>query len=145
MVRASSTVFSVSDQTLDSDLRSHVHGSQGARRPIRLFLEESLEWQTLETSFAFPRLQSRWGSVEHEQLPTIASLASWTDQEKQLHRLQTRARHLLALSDELLDLAKIESGKVEVNFEHVPYMSGQEDVATALRRRLNRKASSSRP
>jgi len=55
------------------------------------------------------------------------------DQDKQLLTIQTSARHLLALINDLLDLAKIESGKVELNFEHVPYLSVLEEVATALR------------
>src|SRR5258708_34891618 len=37
------------------------------------------------------------------------------DQEKQLRTVQTGANHLLALINDLLNLAKIESGQVELN------------------------------
>jgi len=55
------------------------------------------------------------------------------DQEKQLTTIQTSARHLLSLINDLLDLAKIESGKVEVTFEPVVCQSVIEEVSAALR------------
>ncbi len=39
------------------------------------------------------------------------------EQDKQLRTIQSSARHLLALINDLLDLTKIESGKVELDFE----------------------------
>ena len=56
-----------------------------------------------------------------------------TDQEKQLRTVQTSARHLLSLINDLLDLAKIESGKVELSFEPVVCQQVIHDVASALR------------
>src|SRR5204863_6972253 len=56
-----------------------------------------------------------------------------TDQEKQLRTVQASARHLLSLINDLLDLAKIESGKVELNLESVECQGVVEEVATALR------------
>jgi protein-histidine pros-kinase len=55
------------------------------------------------------------------------------DQDKQLRTVQTSARHLLSLINDLLDLAKIESGKVELNLEPVLCQSLLEEVATTLR------------
>ncbi|MDB4877260.1 MAG: Aerobic respiration control sensor protein ArcB [Gemmatimonadetes bacterium] len=54
------------------------------------------------------------------------------DQDKQLRTVQTSGRHLLSLINDLLDLAKIESGKVELNPEPVVCQSVLEEVRTAL-------------
>jgi PAS domain S-box-containing protein len=54
------------------------------------------------------------------------------DQESQLRTVQTSARQLLSLINDLLDLAKIESGKVEVHFETVSCQSVIDEVASAL-------------
>ena len=54
------------------------------------------------------------------------------DQESQLRTVQTSARQLLSLINDLLDLAKIESGKVEVHFERVSCRSVIDEVASAL-------------
>jgi protein-histidine pros-kinase len=55
------------------------------------------------------------------------------DQDKQLRTVQTSARHLLALINDLLDLAKIEAGKVELNLEPTPCRPLLEDVVAPLR------------
>jgi len=56
-----------------------------------------------------------------------------TDQERQLKTIQSSARHLLSLINDLLDLAKIDSGKVELTFEPVACRKVIEDVAASLR------------
>jgi signal transduction histidine kinase len=55
------------------------------------------------------------------------------DQEKQLRTIQSSAKHLLSLIDDLLDLAKIESGKVEIRLEPVDCHRVLDEVAKALR------------
>src|SRR5215207_640379 len=55
------------------------------------------------------------------------------DQEHQLQTIRTSARHLLSLINDLLDLAKIESGKVELHIEPVDCQELLEEVATSLR------------
>ena len=54
------------------------------------------------------------------------------DQEKQLRTVQVSAKLLLLLINDLLDLAKIESGKVELEFEPVTCQSVIEEVRTTL-------------
>jgi protein-histidine pros-kinase len=55
------------------------------------------------------------------------------DQETQLTIIQASARHLLSLINDLLDLAKIESGKVELTFEPLVCQDVLQEVITALR------------
>ncbi|HLY61481.1 MAG TPA: ATP-binding protein [Terriglobia bacterium] len=54
------------------------------------------------------------------------------DQEKQLRTIQTSAKHLLSLINDLLDLAKIESGKVELHLERVDCQKIIDEVAITL-------------
>ena len=54
------------------------------------------------------------------------------DQEKQLKTVQANARHLLSLINELLDVAKIESGKVDVNIETLLCREVIEQVIASL-------------
>jgi PAS domain S-box-containing protein len=53
-------------------------------------------------------------------------------QEKQVAKIETNADHLLALLNELLDLAKIESGDAEISLEPVDLPAILKDVATSM-------------
>ena len=56
-----------------------------------------------------------------------------SDQEKQLRTVQTSGKHLLSLINDLLDLAKIESGKVELHLEPIVCQVAIQEVVAALR------------
>ena len=56
-----------------------------------------------------------------------------TEQEAQLHTVQSSARHLLSLINDILDLARIESGKVNVHREAVDVAAIVDEVASSLR------------
>jgi PAS domain S-box-containing protein len=56
-----------------------------------------------------------------------------TDQEHQLQTVRTSARHLLSLINDLLDLAKIESGKLELDREPVACQHVVNEIMTTLR------------
>jgi PAS domain S-box-containing protein len=55
------------------------------------------------------------------------------EQIQQLRTVQTGGRHLLALINELLDLARIESGKIELKIEPVDCVELLEDVVVGMR------------
>jgi protein-histidine pros-kinase len=62
-----------------------------------------------------------------------------TEQEKQLGTVQGSARHLLALLNDLLDLAKINAGKVELKLEPTACRAVLEEIAATLRPLAERK------
>jgi PAS domain S-box-containing protein len=55
------------------------------------------------------------------------------EQEEQLKTVQSSGRHLLSLINDLLDLAKVESGKLQITFQTVIAQSVIEEVVTPLR------------
>jgi PAS domain S-box-containing protein len=61
------------------------------------------------------------------------------DQDKQLRTVQSSARHLLSLINDLLDLAKIESGKVEVHLQAVSVAEVMRDVCASLQPAAEKK------
>ena len=56
-----------------------------------------------------------------------------TEQAKQLRIVQSSGRHLLSLINDLLDLARIESGKLELHLEPIDLPDLLEEVAVTLR------------
>jgi PAS domain S-box-containing protein len=54
------------------------------------------------------------------------------DQDNQLRTVQASAKHLLSLINDLLDLAKIESGNVELDLQAVPVGDVLREVCTSL-------------
>src|SRR5205814_3169095 len=55
------------------------------------------------------------------------------EQAKQLRTVQSSARHLLALINDLLDVSKIAAGKVELVLEPVDFAAVLDEVAATLR------------
>jgi signal transduction histidine kinase len=55
------------------------------------------------------------------------------EQTKQLRTVQSNGKHLLSLINDMLDLAKIESGKVELNVEPIDCQGLMEEVTVGLR------------
>jgi len=55
------------------------------------------------------------------------------EQDEQLNIVKSSARHLLSLINDLLDLAKLNAGKVELNIEPVDCQQLLDEIATTLR------------
>jgi protein-histidine pros-kinase len=55
------------------------------------------------------------------------------DQERQLKTIQTSGKHLLTMINDVLDLAKIESGKIEVKLQEMPCQEVLSEAVAALR------------
>jgi protein-histidine pros-kinase len=62
------------------------------------------------------------------------------EQERQLATIQTSAKHLLSLINDLLDLAKIESGKIDLAVEAVDCSAVVDEAVATLRPFAERKA-----
>jgi PAS domain S-box-containing protein len=108
--------------------------------------EETLQEKNLELENANFAKDRFLASMSHELRTPLNAIIGFTgtllmklpgplttDQDNQLKIVQTSARHLLSLINDLLDLAKIESGKVELNFEPVSCKQVVDEVATGLR------------
>jgi signal transduction histidine kinase len=93
---------------------------------------KQLQWQSRELEKA-NRLKSEFlASMSHELRTPINALIGYTalmldriygditpKQEEGLHRIQASAQHLLALINDILDLARIEAGKMPLHLEDV--------------------------
>jgi PAS domain S-box-containing protein len=61
------------------------------------------------------------------------------EQEEQLRIIQGSARHLLSLINDVLDLAKVQSGKVDVHFEPVNAHRVVDEITVSLRAAAEQK------
>ncbi|MBE0612686.1 MAG: PAS domain S-box protein [Burkholderiales bacterium] len=114
--------------------------------------ERALQEKNIELGNANRTKDNFFASMSHELRTPLNAIIGFTgtllmklpgpltlDQEKQLKIVRSSARHLLALINELLDLAKIEAGKTELEFETVVCHTVVEDVAATLQPEANRK------
>lgn len=112
----------------------------------RKLFEQTLQEKNAELEKANLAKDRFLASMSHELRTPLNAVIGFTgtllmklpgpltgDQENQLKTIQTSAKHLLSLINDLLDLAKIESGKVELSFETVNCASVIREVAATLR------------
>ncbi len=108
--------------------------------------QRSLQEKNLELERANQAKDRFLASMSHELRTPLNAIIGFTgtllmklpgpltpDQDKRLRTVQASAKHLLSLINDLLDLAKIESGKVELNLEVVECRGVVDEVATALK------------
>lgn len=109
-------------------------------------VERALQEKNIELEHAILAKDRFLASMSHELRTPLNAIIGFTgtllmrlpgpltdDQEKQLRTVQTSAKHLLSLINDLLDLAKIESGTVELYLEPVLCQLVIQEVVTALR------------
>jgi protein-histidine pros-kinase len=108
--------------------------------------ERALREKNLELERASKAKDNFLATMSHELRTPLNAIIGFTgtllmrlpgpltaDQEKQLKTVQTSARHLLSLINDLLDLAKIESGKVQLSPEPLACSDVVREVAAGLR------------
>lgn len=118
----------------------------------RKLVERALQEKNVELAKANKAKDSFLATMSHELRTPLNAIIGFTgtllmrlpgplttDQEKQLRTIQSSARHLLALINDLLDVAKIEAGKVDLFPEPVDSGAVVEEVVNALRPEASRK------
>lgn len=108
--------------------------------------ERTLRESNLELAKASVAKDRFLASMSHELRTPLNAIIGFTgtllmrlpgpltaDQELQLRTVQASARHLLSLINDLLDLAKIESGKVEIDAESFACQRIVNEVVATLR------------
>ena len=130
------------------DRDGKLQGVFAAARDVteRKRFEQTLQEKNVELEGANLSKDRFLASMSHELRTPLNAIIGFTgtllmklpgpltaDQDKQLKTVQASAKHLLSLINDLLDLAKIESGKVQINLEPVVCQEVVDDVANTLR------------
>lgn len=108
--------------------------------------EKALQEKNAELANANQAKDRFLASMSHELRTPLNAIIGFTgtllmrlpgpltgDQEKHLRTVQGSARHLLALINDLLDVAKIEAGKQELRLQPLSCLAVVEEVAATLR------------
>jgi PAS domain S-box-containing protein len=112
----------------------------------RKLAEQALQEKNIELYNANLAKDRFLASMSHELRTPLNAIIGFTgtllmklsgplteEQSKQLQIIQSSAKHLLLLINDLLDLAKIESGEVSLTLEPVALQSVVEEVCSILR------------
>jgi PAS domain S-box-containing protein len=113
---------------------------------VRLRFQEALQEKNVELQNASRAKDRFLASMSHELRTPLNAVIGFTgtllmrlpgpltaEQEQQLTIVQSSARHLLSLINDILDLAKIQSGKIDLNFEPVVVGDVVAEVVETLR------------
>jgi PAS domain S-box-containing protein len=130
------------------DRDGKLQGVLAAARDVteRTRFEQKLWQKTVELEQASLAKDIFLASMSHELRTPLNAIIGFTgtllmklpgplneEQEHQLRTVQSSGRHLLSIINDLLDLAKIESGKVELKLEQVDCRRVVDDVVQSLR------------
>jgi PAS domain S-box-containing protein len=140
------TVVSYNATTF-ADRDGKLQGVFAAARDVteRKRFEHTLQEKSLEMENANQAKDRFLANMSHELRTPLNSIIGFTgtllmklqgplttDQDKHLRNISTSAKHLLLLINDLLDLAKIESGKVELRLEPISCLGVMKEVAATL-------------
>jgi signal transduction histidine kinase len=119
----------------------------------QLLLTQQLHMKNIELETANAAGDFFMSSMSHELRTPLNAIIGFTsvllmklagllapDQEKQLKTVQASGKHLLSLVNDLLDLAKLKSGKVEVQLQAVSCQNVLAEVVSALKPLAEAKA-----
>jgi PAS domain S-box-containing protein len=111
----------------------------------RKHIERQLREQNIELERASQAKDNFLASMSHELRTPLNAIIGFTgtvlmrlpgplnaDQEHQLRLVQNSGKHLLSIINDLLDLAKIESGRVQITLEEVDCRRVADDVVQSL-------------
>jgi len=130
------------------DRDGKLQGVFAAARDVteRKRFEQTLQEKNVELENANFAKDRFLASMSHELRTPLNAIIGFTgtllmklpgplteDQAKQLQTIQSSAKHLLSLINDLLDLAKIESGKVAITLEPVVFQNVVDEVRTTLK------------
>lgn len=114
--------------------------------------EQTLRDKNIELENAALAKDRFFASMSHELRTPLNSIIGFTgtllmklpgplneEQDKQLRIVQTGARHLLSLINDMLDLAKLGANKLELTIETVDCNSVVDEVAASLRPEAEKK------
>jgi PAS domain S-box-containing protein len=114
--------------------------------------ERALQEKNVELASANQAKDRFLASMSHELRTPLNAIIGFTgtllmglpgpltpDQYKQLRTVQSSGRHLLALINDLLDVAKIEAGKVDLDLSPVDCCALIEEVVATLRQQAEAK------
>jgi PAS domain S-box-containing protein len=119
----------------------------------RKLIERKLREQNIELERASQAKDNFLASMSHELRTPLNAIIGFTgtmlmklpgplnvEQEHQLGLVQSSGRHLLSIINDLLDLAKIESGRVQIALEPVDCLRVIEEVVQSLQPLAEAKA-----
>lgn len=152
-LRKDGTEFPVEISLSPIKIRGETYVSSAIRDiTARKQIEKALHEKNVELQNANLAKDRFLASMSHELRTPLNAIIGFTgtllmrlpgpltgEQERQLKVVDSSARHLLSLINDILDVAKIESGKVAINPEPVSVTAVVQEVADSLRAMAHEK------